>query len=307
MLMKLLTRKEFIQAASLLAASLASDPVLSMGKRHPRLSFSTLGCPDWSFQQITDFAVQHGYKGIELRGLQRQMDLTRSPEFSTASARSATLNLMKRKGLQFVGLGSSANLHLPDGVEREKSLAEAKSFIDLAGQIGAPYVRVFPNNFPAGETKATVLARIGEGLMQLGDYARDKKVTVLMETHGDVVWIQDILTIMKAAPHRHVGLLWDVANMWNVTKEPPGDAYSQLKSYIRHLHIKDARMSEGKLTYTLLGRGEVPIFDAIKVAERGGYKGFYSFEWEKLWHPELDEPAIALAHFPGAIKSHLKR
>jgi hypothetical protein len=35
---------------------------------------------------------------------------------------------------------------------------------------------------------------------------------------------------------------------------------------------------------------------------RDGYKGYYSFEWEKLWHPEIAEPAIALAHYPGAMK-----
>ena len=25
-----------------------------------------------------------------------------------------------------------------------------------------------------------------------------------------------------------------------------------------------------------------------------GYKGYYSFEWEKLWHPEIAEPGNSL-------------
>jgi hypothetical protein len=28
-----------------------------------------------------------------------------------------------------------------------------------------------------------------------------------------------------------------------------------------------------------------------------GFDGFVSFEWEKLWHPELATPEIALPHF----------
>ncbi|HEY0058699.1 MAG TPA: sugar phosphate isomerase/epimerase family protein [Flavisolibacter sp.] len=304
--MKHLTRKEFIQTASLLAASLASEPILNLAKKSALLSFSTLGCPDWSFEQITDFAVKHGYKGLEIRGLQREMDLTKSPEFRTDTTRRATVKMMKQKGLKFVGLGSSANLHLPEGAERDKNLAEAKSFIDLAGQIGCPYVRVFPNNYSKDETKATVQARIAKGLLQLGDHAKGKGVTVLMETHGDVVWIEDIAAIMSAADHKQVGLLWDVSNMWSVTKESPKEAYAQLKKHIRHIHVKDAKIAEGKLAYTLLGKGDVPIFEAIDALADGGYKGFYSFEWEKLWHPEIEAPEIALAHFPGAMKEHMK-
>jgi len=55
-----------------------------------------------------------------------------------------------------------------------------------------------------------------------------------------------------------------------------------------------------------MGRGEVPIFDAIDALSKGGYKGYYSFEWEKLWHPELAEPEIALADYAIAMKKHFK-
>jgi hypothetical protein len=37
---------------------------------------------------------------------------------------------------------------------------------------------------------------------------------------------------------------------------------------------------------------------------QGGYKGYYSFEWEKLWHPEIAEPELALADYPKKMKTH---
>ena len=304
--MSILTRKQFLQTSTLAFAALLTQGTWAAKKRSVFLSFSTLGCPDWTLQQIVDFAVQHGYKGIEVRGLQRQMDLTKCPEFATEEARRKTAQLMQQKGLQFVGLGSSANMHLPEGEEREKSMAEAKRFIDLAQQIGCPYVRVFPNKFPKDVDKQTTIERIVNGLLELGEYAKGKNVTVLMETHGDVIWIEDIAAIMEKAAHPNVGLVWDVTNMWAFTKEPPKEAYRKLKKYIRHIHVKDAKVADGKLQYTFIGEGDVPIFEAIDVMAKNNYKGFYSFEWEKLWHPQLPEPEIALAHFPTAIKKHLK-
>jgi sugar phosphate isomerase/epimerase len=163
---------------------------------------------------------------------------------------------------------------------------------------------VFPNNFPKGQEKEATIDLIVKGLVELGDYAKGKGVVVLLETHGEVVKMADLLRIMQKASHPQTGLVWDIANMWTVTKEDPVAVYRQLKKYIRHTHIKDAKLNGDKLTYTLLGEGDVPIFNAIRALAKGGYKGFYSFEWEKLWHPEIAEPEVALAHYPMAMKKY---
>ena len=147
---------------------------------------------------------------------------------------------------------------------------------------------------------------ITKGLVVLGDYAKERQVNVLMETHGELVKSEDLETIMQSAAHPNVGLVWDPSNMWTVTKESPAEMYNKLKKYIRHTHIKDAKLVDGKLQYKLLGQGDVPIFEAIKALNKGGYKGYYSFEWEKLWHPEIDEPEIALADYPKKMKQHFE-
>lgn len=293
--------------SALAMTSLAVGSSFDIPKKKVLLSFSTLGCPDWTFLKIAEFAAQHGYRGLEIRGIQRQMDLTKVPEFSTDDSRRQTLALMKRKKLSFVNLGSSATLHFAEGAEREKNLTEGRQVIDLAQQLRCPFVRVFPNNFPKEREKKETIDLIVKGLKELGTYAGPKGVMVLMETHGDAVWINDLTTIMQAVDHTNVGLIWDAANMWTVTKEPPALAYEALKNFIRHTHIKDAKMVNGKPEYTLLGRGDVPIFEAVDALQKGGYKGFYSFEWEKLWHPELPEPEMAIADYPVAMNKHFER
>lgn len=299
------TRKKFLQNSAILLASAAVSSAFTLRLANkPLLAFSTLGCPDWSFQQITDFASLHGYNGIEVRGIKREMDLTKCDEFSSPKKIKATLALMNAKGLKFVNLGASAKMHFHEGIEKEKNLAEAKAFIDLAQKMNCPFVRVFPNNFPKDRDRDQTIHTVAENLLTLGNYAKDRNVTVLLETHGDFSASEDILKVMIAAKHPNIGLVWDISNMWTITKESPADVYHKLKKYIHHTHIKDAKLIGDKLQYTLLGQGDVPIFEAIDILSKSGYKGSYSFEWEKLWHPEIIEPEIALADYPMAMKKH---
>ncbi|HEY0896124.1 MAG TPA: sugar phosphate isomerase/epimerase family protein [Sphingobacteriaceae bacterium] len=305
--MKATNRREFLQSSALLLAGALVSLSFDNKQYKPKLAFSSLGCPDWSLQQMVGFAVAHGYQGLELRGLSREMDLTRCPEFSTPQQMKDTLRLMKDSGLQFVGLGSSANLHIAGPAERKKNLDEGRRFLDLAGAIGCPYVRVFPNNFPKDQDKNQTMELITEGLLELAEHAKGAQTTVLLETHGDLVHSGDLLTVMQGAGHPNAGLVWDISNMWTVTREKPSEVYRKLRKYIRHTHVKDARIVDGKPSYTLLGEGEVPVASAITELVRGGYNGYFSFEWEKLWHPELAAPEIAMAHFPKAFRTILKQ
>jgi sugar phosphate isomerase/epimerase len=298
------SRKQFLQNSAILFAAAMSSSAFTMKKDKPLLAFSTLGCPDWSFQQIVDFAAKNGFSGLEIRGIKRQMDLTKCDEFSSPERINTTLNLMKEKGLKFINLGASANMHFHEGPEKEKSVAEAKSFIDLAQKISCPYVRVFPNKFPKDRTKDQTIQTVAENLLSLGKYARERNITVLLETHGDFSGSDDILKVMRAASHPNIALVWDISNMWTITKESPQVVYKKLKKYIRHTHIKDAKLEGDKLQYSLLGQGDVPIFEAIDILYKDGYKGYYSFEWEKLWHPEIAEPEIAISHYAKAMKEH---
>jgi sugar phosphate isomerase/epimerase len=301
------SRRNFLKTTGGMLAIAFAGTAFDIKKNTPLLSFSTLGCPDWPFQKIVDFAVENKYNGIEMRGIMRQLDLTKCNEFNNTENIAATRKLIEEKGLRFVDLGSSAALHHTDAAERQKNLDEAKRFIDLSQQLNCPYIRVFPNNLPKEQDRDETIGLIIKGLLELGDYAKGSNVTVLMESHGDLVQTADLKKIMESSAHEHVGMIWDVVNMWSVTKEPPAKVYPQLKKYIRHTHIKDLSIIDGKEHYTLLGKGESPIFEAIDILHKDGYKGYYSFEWEKMWHPEIDEPEIALADYPKVMRQHFEK
>ena len=300
--MKPISRRSFVKYSGTLMA-LSHGNFFSSSKM-PLISFSTLGCPDWPLDKILEVAVANKYNGVEIRGIQREMDLTKSPHFNSDQNIQTTRRKFEDKNLKIVGFGSSAAMHHPEGAERTKAMDEAKRFLELASKAGCPYVRVFPNNFPKEVSKEKTIEVIAAGLNELADFAKEMPVKIVVETHGDVVWTDDLVKMMEQVDGNKVGLVWDISNMWTVTKEDTAMAYGKLKKWVWHTHIKDIRFEGDKQVYTLFGEGDVPAFEAIDLLEKNDYKGYYSFEWEKMWHPEIAEPEVAIPHYAQAMKKH---
>jgi hypothetical protein len=75
-----ISRKKFIASVPFFAILPGVIGVAKAANLY-KLSFSTLGCPDWSFDKIIDFAKDNQYTGIEVRGILREMDLTKCLNF----------------------------------------------------------------------------------------------------------------------------------------------------------------------------------------------------------------------------------
>jgi sugar phosphate isomerase/epimerase len=302
--MKQISRRSFLQSsASLMTLAVVNKQAL-FTRNAPLLSFSTLGCPDWPLDKILDVAVANKYKGIEIRGIQREMDLSKSPHFNSDENIKATRRKFADKGLKIVGLGSSAAMHHSAEHERSKSMDEAKRFIEIAHKADCPYVRVFPNNFPKDTPKEKTMELMVSGLNDLAKFSKGTNVKVLMETHGDLIWSDDLVKVMSRVDGDQVGLVWDVSNMWTKTKEEPEMVFGKIKKWVCHTHIKDLKLVNDKEVYTLFGEGDVPALKAIDLLEKDHYKGYYSFEWEKMWHPEIAEPEVAIPQFSEVMRKH---
>lgn len=284
--------------------SALSGTLSAFTAKKPLLSFSTLGCPTWDLATILKVAAKSGYQAVEFRGLLGELDLPKSVAFDTPGHIRETRTQFADLGVGICNLGSSAQLHHADAMKRLKNLDDARRFIDLAHQLNCPFVRVFPDQLPPNQNRDETLRLIGEGLLELGTYAKGSGVTVLLESHGELTRSDLLVSIMQAATHPNVGLIWDIVNMWTDAHETPALVYKKLKPFIRHVHMKDVRIIAGKHQYVLLGEGEAPLREAVNTLKSGGYAGYYSFEWEKLWHPEIAEPDQAIPHYPIAMTAY---
>ena len=86
-------------------------------------------------------------------------------------------------------------------------------------------------------------------------------------------------------------------------------AAREVAPHLAHVHLRDARAIEGREHWVpvLAGRGAVSFAAVVNALRKLNYEDYISFEWEKYWHPEIEEPEVALPDFIKAMKAILQR
>ena len=298
-----LPRRSFLAS---LGAGLAAPALLRAQSRSKRLPlcFSTYGCPKWPWRTILDSADRLGYAAIEIRVIENDEDLPRRPEFTGARLQESRKDL-DALGIKLVNLGSGVRLHEKDPQTRAKHLDDGRRFIDLARALDVPYVRVFPDRFVEGEPHSETLARIVDGGRALAEYAKGSGVTVVMESHGEVVVADDLETVLTGVGSERFALLWDAHHTFAAGKQAPDVTWQRVHRWIRHVHLKDSVPAGDKRRYVFIGEGEVPVKDQVRLLVTGGYEGYYSFEWEKRGQPDIPEPEVAFPHYVKVMGEYL--
>jgi len=268
-----------------------------------KLAFTTLGCPDWSFEKILEQAQKMGYSGIEIRGLDGKMLAEEMTQFFPEN-KAATLSALKNHNIEMTGFGTSVNFH--DAGKFDAMAAKGKRAIDVCERMGIPVIRIFGDKFPEGEKEADVIARIAKGAGILAEYGESRKVKVLLETHGDFITLERVRGVFNLVKNGNFKLLWDVGNTDYIYGDNFMEFYKPMKDLIVHTHIKDhIRGTPGdhdSYKYCLPGEGNIPVKAIAKQLTDDGYRGYFCLEWEKKWHPELPDPEIAYPKYVSLFR-----
>jgi sugar phosphate isomerase/epimerase len=264
------------------------------------ISFTTLGCPAWDLDMICARGREYGFDGVDFRGYQGEIDVTRLKLFTNGAA--ATLRQLAGAGLRVSGISSGITVCVSE--KAEANLEEARRTIAVCQALEAPYVRLFGGGDPQTHSRAE-LAKIGaemvEQILAL-DGARELKWC--FETHDQWIQSRDCRLLLDAIPDPAFGALWDMGHTPRVGGEMPEATLDALNGRVYYTHVKDAEynpehpqaMADG-WHYVLPGTGILPIFRAVKALQNSGYQGWIVFEHEKRWHPELPEPELAFPAF----------
>ena len=302
--MNAVTRRSFLAT---LGTGLAAAPGLlraqSRSARYP-IAFSTLGCPAWTWATILENADRYGYAALELRGVAGEMDLPKVPEF-IGTRLAETKRGLTAAGIVVAGLGASARMHEKDPAVRAQQFDEGRRFIDLAQAMGVKYVRMFGDKIPEDEPRDEVMKRVIAGFRGMVSHATPAGVTVLIESHGDFTRSADLENILTSVGSPHFALLWDAHHSFVAAGEQPADTFAKIGKWTRHTHLKDSKPAGADRRYVLVGTGDVPVKEQVRVLAAAGYKGLYCFEWEKKWHPEIEEPEVAFPHYAKTMAEYL--
>ncbi len=266
-----------------------------------KLSFSTLSCPRWGWNEIVSTAADLGYDGIEVRGVGKDISVPSVPEFSDDKL-VETLSRLNSLNLKIPCLTSDCCINVKG--DEEYMHNEINAYVDLAKKMNVPYIRVMAAE-AVPEVKGEIdIPYIIEQAMFLGDMAKAQGRTILLETHG--VWSdsEKFAKLMQDINHSNVNVLWDIHHPYRFMHETASQTYSNLKQWIKHVHAKDGVLLEnGKYKYVLPGLGDIPIIDSYNILKENNYDGFFSLEWVKRWDLSLEEPGIVLDNFINYMKS----
>jgi sugar phosphate isomerase/epimerase len=267
-----------------------------------KLAFSTLGCPEWSFEQILDNAQQMGFEGIEIRGIENEMNVAKIPYFQEFQWKD-TKKQLEQHGIEIVNLGTSASFH--DPAKWDASVTEAKEAIDAAEYLGVPYIRIFGDQVPNPAEREKTLRLIAEGWTEVYRYSEGKQVTPLVEVHGHFNNVEIFKDTFRYFEHPKFAVLWDIEHSYKVYERNFLEFFGFIRKYTRHVHIKDTKKINGEWKLQNLGKGAIPIAMHISLLSVSNYDGFISLEWEKKWHPELDDCSVAFPEYIDLVRKVL--
>jgi sugar phosphate isomerase/epimerase len=271
-----------------------------------KLAFSTLGCPNWELDKIAQAATTLGYEAIELRAVGGDLDLLKRPEFQPGSVDN-TRRWLAREGLAICCVDTSCTFDSKEAAERAGQVNLAIKHAELAAALGAPLIRVFPDRIQSDMTRLETRDNIAMCLNSVAGRL-PAGVRVGLETHGDFARGQAAAEIAELANHKSVAVIWDVANSL-AAGDPIDESAREVAPHLAHVHLRDALAVQGTDHWlpVLAGRGSVSFAEVVSVLRRLDYDGYVSFEWEKYWHPEIEEPEVALPDFVVAMKTALAR
>lgn len=269
-----------------------------------KLSVMTLGCPTWDLETILKNAKAYGYDGVDFRGIQNDLDITKMPAFTTDL--NATAKRIKDSGLEVSGISSS--IGVCDVDKRQDNLDEAKRTIPVALALGAKNVRIFGRGDGNNKTEA---AKVGlECIEQILALPGASQLSWNFETHDNWIKSTDCTLLLNVINNPAFGALWDIGHTSRVGGETPEQTYAAIGPRIRYLHCKDAAFDEAHphampkgidkgWRYVIPGTGQLPLEKGLRLLKSKGYNGWVLFEHEKRWHPNLPEPEVI---FPAFIK-----
>lgn len=248
-----------------------------------------MGQPELSFEAFEALAAEFRMDFLELRSLEGSLDL---PGYFQRRGTAAPVIPVRL-------LASSLQL----ATAAPADIEEFFRFGELAKRLGTPYVRVFGGGSFGDPVTDEMLGLAAETVEKLRVRIREEAwdFEILIETHSAFSSSRHCVALNRLLGEP-LGVLWDSHHTWKLAGEDMAESWKLLGPWVRHVHYKDSRTTDGRNHLVLPGCGEFPGSALLEMLKREGYGGGVSLEWEKLWHAELPPLRDALGALAGLFR-----
>ncbi|MSR82444.1 MAG: sugar phosphate isomerase/epimerase [Candidatus Latescibacteria bacterium] len=239
------------------------------------LAVMTSVCPDLGLEEIIALMRRHGYQGLEPRvewghacGIEVQLSPARRQEVRAR---------LEGEGLAVSCIATGARLAAPDPGERAGHVASLMGYIDLAGDLGCPWVRTFGGPRARDQELAGVVEYVAEGYQPLLAQAQARGVTLLLETHDDWSCAAPVRAVVEKVAHARLRVLWDFMHPQRMM-EKPAETFQTIGPLTEYLHGHDGVYAEGRMQIVGLGQGVIDHAGPLRLLAGAGFAGYFSVE-----------------------------
>lgn len=279
------SRRSFIQTATLgiaaLTPGISKANVIEMKsvvrRINPPLKLGLMTYnmgKDWDIETIIKNCTETGLVHAELRTTHKHgIELSLSKQ-----ERAEVKKRFEDSSLEAISLASAFKYHFTDQEELRQNIEGTKEYLQLAADVGAIGIRVFPDAFPEGVSREKTMEQIGKALAEVGQFGYNVGVDVRVCVHGNGTGnVPIIKKIIDYSNSDHVYVNWNCmasdAEGEGLTKN-----FNMVKNRIRGVHMHELYSN-------------YPYRDFLQLLRDSSYKGYCNIEISESSDP------IRLMHY----------
>ena len=234
-----MTRREFLTRGAALAATMTAPFSFAKdAKKGLKLGLTTymIGSK-WTIPELIEFLPKFDIFGVELR-----TDMKFAHGIELASGKDARAEAAKRfadSPVVLAGVACGERYDSPDAGKLEKAIERTKELLQFCADLGAPGLRVFPNDFQKDVPHEKTLEQIAGALKRLAPVAASLGVELRLEAHGSVGLLPHLATIAKAVGEPGIRVILN-SDFRDTQGEGLAANLEMVKPYLaRTIHIHD--------------------------------------------------------------------
>jgi len=257
-----------------------------------KLSFTTMATPKLDGAEAIKTAAKYGYNGVDLRVSDVMGELSLN---STLQEINELKNIFSMEGIEPSGL-LCYNEAGTDEPSSWKGMTESiLKNIEIAYALGSPTIRIFGGNPYQYKNHGDHISRTADSIAEALRKSSNN-ITVLMQNHQGGYSAADVINLAAIVNDRRFGLAFSPDHCV-IMGENLRELYDSVKPVTSQIYFSDLYRKGDQFDCAMPGKGCVPLEETYTAMCAGGFDGWLTFKWEKIWRPELEEPEAALPYF----------
>ncbi len=243
--------------------------------------FHSVGLHERPLSEAIGIVADANYSALELNAETLPWAAPHITPEADMDERRAVKEACAARGLKIAAIGAKIGMVDEDPSRRATAIAFVKGCIDLAVDVGAPFVHTLSGPQGTSTSRADSWRWLAEAIEKTADYAQEKHIELGIEAIAGHLFrsVDDYHQLYADLPGIPFMVNFDPSHLV-VQGEDARRVPDELGDRIRHVHLKDGKGRYPDFAFPPLGEGLIDFSDLVSRLRAVGYSGALSVEYE---------------------------